>query len=186
MSNPFDLVVVADRLYVTDGGRNLIWKVDLSTGDHSPLATFPSIANPVAPFGAPFIDAVPTGIAYAGDRLFVTLFRGFPFPPNTSVVEQVDPLTGAHAPIISGLKTAIDVLPIRARGETSYLVLQHVSGAPGPPQASGPGILFHVGTSGQVIADCFARATSMTLDEKTDTLYVLELGGRIVTVPFRQ
>jgi hypothetical protein len=186
LSNPFDLVIVADRLYVTDGGRNLIWKVALSSGDHSPLATFPPVPNPVAPFGAPVIDAVPTGIAYSGDRLLVTLFRGFPFPPNTSVVEQVDPLTGAHAPIITGLKTAIDVVPVRERGETSYLVLQHVSGAPGPPALSGPGILFHVGTSAQTVANCFTRATSMALDEKTETVYILELGGRIVSVPFRQ
>ncbi len=207
LSNPFDLVVVADRLYVTDGGQNLVWEVDIPTGEHSALASFPPIPNPVAPFGGPFLDAVPTGIASAGHHLLVTLFRGFPFPPGTSVVQQIDSRTGDHAPLLTGLKTAIDVLPInerhrrrhasdlahvrdlaharRATAETSYLVLQHVSGAPGPPHLSGPGILSRFATPGQapeIVADCLNRATSMTLDERTDTLYITELMGRIVTI----
>jgi hypothetical protein len=189
LSNPFDLVAVADRLYVTDGGRNLAWEVDIETGEHSALASFPAIPNPVAPFGPPFIDAVPTGIAYSDNRLLVTLFRGFPFPPGTSVVEQVDPLTGDHSPLIAGLKAAIGVLPIHERGNTSYLVLQHVSGAPGPPALSGPGVLFRFDAPGQApqtIANCLNRATSMILDERTGTLYVTELAGRIVAIPFGQ
>ena len=189
LSNPFDLVAAADRLYVTDGGRNLVWEVDIATGQHAILASFPAIPNPVAPFGPPFIDAVPTGIAYSDSRLLVNLFRGFPFPPGTSVVEEVDPRTGDHSPLIAGLKTAIDVLSIRDRANTSYLVLQHVSGAPGPPPASGPGILFKFDAPGQppqTIANCFNRATSMTLDERTGTLYVTELAGRIVAIAFGQ
>jgi hypothetical protein len=189
LSNPFDLVAVADRLYVTDGGRNLVWEADIATGEHSVLASFPNIPNPVAPFGPPFIEAVPTGIAYANNRLFVTLLRGFPFPPGTSVVEHIDPLTGDHSPLVAGLKTAIGVLPIHERGTASYLVLQHVSGAPGPPALSGPGILFLFDSAGQApqtIADCLNRATSMTLDARTDTLYITELAGRIVAIPFRR
>src|SRR5260370_26345760 len=31
-SNPYGLVAVADRLYVTDGGQNKVWQVDLPTG----------------------------------------------------------------------------------------------------------------------------------------------------------
>lgn len=189
LSNPFDLVAVADRLYVTDGGRNLVWEADIATGEHSVLASFPNIPNPVAPFGPPFIEAVPTGITYDDNRLFVTLLRGFPFPPGTSVVEHIDPLTGDHSPFIAGLKTAIGVLPLHERGNTSYLVLQHVSGAPGPPVLSGPGILFLFDAPGQApqtIANCLNRATSMTLDERTDTLYITELAGRIVAIPLRR
>lgn len=119
MSNPFDLVVVGGDLYVTDGGRNLVWQVDISSGKVSTLATFAPIPNPVFPFGPPFIEAVPTGIAYSKGDLLVTLFRGFPFPPGTSVVEQIDAKTGAHAPLIIGLKSAIDVLPRKHGSDTS-------------------------------------------------------------------
>lgn len=119
-SNPFDLVAFGAQLYVTDGGQNMVRQVDIRTGAFSVLATFPNIPNPLfnptpppASLGGPFVEAVPTGIRYFNGRLLVTLFRGFPFPAGTSVVEQVDPLTGQHAPFITGLKTAIDVLVTR-------------------------------------------------------------------------
>ena len=50
-SNPFGLVVVADQIYVTDGGRNLVWQVDIPTGSFSPLATFPDNPEPSLPGG---------------------------------------------------------------------------------------------------------------------------------------
>ena len=190
ISNPFDLVAVGNQLYVTDGGMNLVWQVDINSGAFSALATFPPIRNPLfGTIGGPFIQAVPTGIAYSDGQLLVTLFTGFPFPPGASVVEQIDPLTGDHAPFITGLKTAIDVLPITEGGDTDYLVLQHSSG-PGP-FFSGPGLLLRFETPSappSVIANCLSRPTSMTLDEKTGTLYVTELttmpsNGRIVAIP---
>ncbi|CAN5694139.1 hypothetical protein BH20ACI3_BH20ACI3_31210 [soil metagenome] len=65
----------------------------------------------------------------------MTLFRGFQFPAGTSVVEQVDPVTGAHARFISGFRVAIDVIAIHEGGDTDYLVLEHsaAGGAPLPP-----------------------------------------------------
>lgn len=182
-SNPFDLVAVGDQLYVTDGGYNLVWQVDINSGAFSTLAVFPPSQNPL-PIGSPMLEAVPTGIAYADGQLLVTLFRGVPFPPGTSLVVAVDPLTGATAPLITGLKTAIDVLPIAEEGDTDYLVLQHSSG-PGP-FFGGPGLLLRFeepGVAPTVLANCLTRPTSMTLDEKTGTLYVTELGGRLVAIP---
>ena len=79
LSNPFDLVAVEDTLYVTDGGRNRVWQIDLLTGSFSTLVTFPNIPNPlfgIVPAGGPTLDAVPTGIAFSDDHLLVTLFRG--------------------------------------------------------------------------------------------------------------
>jgi hypothetical protein len=119
LSNPFGLIAVEDTLYVTDGGRNLVWQINLLTGSLSMLATFPNIPNPVFPtFGGPFLQAVPTGIAAANNQLLVTLFRGFPFPPLTSTVEQINPQTGNDIVFIPGLRTAIGVLPVSNRGHT--------------------------------------------------------------------
>ena len=183
--NPFDLIVVGDQLYVTDGGQNLLRQVDIATGTFSTLATFPNVGNPL-PIGARTVEAVPTGIAYSDGHLLVTLFRGFPFPAGTSVVEQVDPQTGAHAPFISGLRTAIDVVPIGEGSQTHYLVLQHSSagGAPLPPFAN-PGLVLRFDTPAgppTVVTNCLMRPTSMALDEKTGLLYVTEFGGRIVEI----
>ncbi|HEX6624792.1 MAG TPA: ScyD/ScyE family protein, partial [Pyrinomonadaceae bacterium] len=190
-SNPFDLVAVGDTLYVTDGGMNLVWQVDLATGASTVLATFPPIPNPLfnptpppPSVGGPFMQAVPTGIAYSDGQLLVTLFRGVPFAPGTSVVEQIDPQTGEHAPLIGGLKTAIDVLPITEGGDTDHLVLQHASLG---PFFGSPGVLLRFETpesSPTVLANCLNRPTSMALDEKTGTLYVTELlTGRVVAIP---
>ena len=184
-SNPFDLVVVGDQVFVTDGGRNLVFDVDIPTGTFSELVAFPPIANPL-PFGPPVVEAVPTGITYFKGQLLVTLFRGFPFPPGSSVVEQVDPSTGAHSVLISGLSSAIDVLPITSKGDTDYLVLQFstnmLGGAPGSL------LRFETPTSTPtVLAGCLITPTSMTLDEKTNTLYITELAtGRVVSVPIDQ
>lgn len=180
-SNPFDLVVVGNQAFVTDGGLNLIYEVDISTGAFSVLTTFPPDLNPL-PFGPRLVDAVPTGIASFDGQLLVTLFRGFPFLPGSSVVEQVDPTTGAHTVLISGLISAIDVLPITSKGDTDYLVLQFSANL----VTGGAGSLLRFETPDStptVLAGCLITPTSMILDEKTDTLYITELAtGRVVSV----
>lgn len=191
-TNPFGLIALGDRLYVTDGGQNLIWRVDLTTRQFSVLTRFlPSpnpLFNPNPPppsVGGPTLEAVPTGIKFADGYLLVTLFRGFPFPAGASTVERVDPLTGSYRTFISGLKTAIDILPIRADdeqgGASKHLVLQHASGAFQTP----PGLLLRFDTPAgppTTVASCLTAPTGMALDQKTGTLYLSELGGRIVAI----
>jgi hypothetical protein len=184
VSNPFDVVVVDDFLYVTDGGQNNVRKVDLTTGAQSVLATFPTIANPMFPMvGGPFSEAVPTGIRAVDGMLLVALFRGVPFAPGTSNIVAVDPASGAWGSFIGGLKTAIDVISTPSGSAHDYVVLQHASA--GPFFAS-PGQLLgfdEAGGSKTVLADCMTRPTSMALDEQTGILYVTELGGRLLAIP---
>jgi hypothetical protein len=183
-SNPFDLALIGNRLYVTDGGRNLVWEADIHSGEFAPLATFGQIPNPMFPaLGPPMTDAVPTGIREFDGQLFVTLFRGVPFAAGTSVVEQIDPETGAHAAVATGLKTAIDVWPTKEDGEnTSLFVLQHSSGP--APFFAGPGTLSHIQASGSTtLASCLARPSSMVRDEQSGAFYVTEVvTGRLVVV----
>lgn len=192
-SNPFDLVVVGDQIYVTDGGQNTVRKVDIPTGTFATLVTFPNVINPLFPtVGPPTSEAVPTGIRYEDGRLLVTRFTGVPFAPGVSSVEQVDPLTGATSTIIGGRKAAIDVIQLGDEGDTDYLVLQHAS--PTGPFFPPPGLVLQFETPAgppTPVANCLTRPTSMTLDEHTGTLYITELGatmppfpGRLVSVPF--
>jgi len=188
-SNPFDVELLGNQLYVTDGGRNVVWRLDIPTGEFNVLTAFPNTPNPlfnaVPPppsLGGPFLEAVPTGIREFQGQLLVTLFRGFPFPAGTSVVEQVNPATGEYAPVIAGLKTAIDVIPTTVDGEaTDFLVLQHASGS----ILSGSGSLTRFSPSGSpvVLADCLLRSTSMTRDDKSGAVYITEIvNGRVVVV----
>jgi hypothetical protein len=181
--NPFDIAAIGDQLYVTDGGQNALYAIDVPTGAHAVLATFSAIPNPLfGTLGGPVVEAVPTGIRESDGQLLVTLFRGFPFPAGTSVVEQIDPSTGAHAPVIAGLKTAIDVLPVSDDGDaTDHLVLQHALG----PVLSGQGSLTRFPTVGApaVLTSCLNRPTSFVRDEKTGTVYVTEIvNGRVAVV----
>ena len=184
-SNPFGIALAEDQIYVTDGGRNLVWRVDVPTGTHAPLATFGTIPNPLFPaVGGPVIEAVPTGIEYVDEQLLVTLFRGVPFAPNTSSVVQIDPATGSQSPFITRLKTAIDVLQIDGAADPDYLVLQNSSGP--QPFFAGPGVVLRFDTPASaptLVADCFARPTAMLLDKKSATLYVTELlTGRLLSI----
>ena len=182
-SNPFALALVANRLYVTDGGRNLVWDVDLATNTSTILTSFPQVANPVPGF-APMIDAVPTGITAVDGELLVTLFRGVPFPAGTSTVMRVDASTGAQSPLIGGLKTAIGVAKSDLAGAGGYLVLQHSSGL--GPFFGGPGVLLAFASPSattQTLANCLARPTTMWVDEAGGVVYVAEmLSGRIVAL----
>lgn len=179
-SNPFDVVVVGDNAYVSDGGQNAVWKVDIGTGAFSTLVTFPPIPNPL-PVGPPVVEAVPTGITYADGQLLVTLFRGFPFPVGSAEVRAVDPETGANTSFITGRTAAIDVLQVRKGSDIDYLLLQHASG----PFLSGNGLLLNFETPADpptTIAGCLILPTSMALDVKTGTAYVTELTGQVVAI----
>ena len=186
LSNPFQLTVIANNLYVTDGGRNLTWQVDIPTGSYSAIATFPNIQNPLFPtFGGPFLEAVPSGIAYSNDKILVTLFRGFPFPPGTSAVQQIDPVTGDNSVFISGLRTVVGIMSLSDNADTDYLVMQHISGTTIFPLFSGPGLLLHFENPTDpptVIADCLTRPSSMVLDKKSGKLYVTEVAGKVVSL----
>ena len=181
--NPYGIVAVGDRLYVTDGGQNRVWQVDAPTGSFFSLTQFPNIPNPLYPaVGGPLQEAVPTGITIFGGQLLVALFRGIPFTPGTSTIEQVS-LTGNQAALITGLKTAISVLPVSAVGHTDYLVLQHASVG---PFFGSPGLLLRFASPAgppTIIANCLTRPTAMTLDDKTGTVYVTDFAGNILAIP---
>lgn len=182
-SNPFDVVAVANQLYVTDGGRNLVWQVDIPSGSFFALAEFPPVPNPLFPaLGGPTSEAVPTGIRSDDGQLLVALFRGAPFAPGASTIEQVDPATGSHSAFITGLKTAIDVQPVTGQGATEYLVLQHASAG---PFFGSPGLLLRFPTPAgppAVVANCMTRPTSMAFEAASRTAYVTEFQGRLLAI----
>jgi hypothetical protein len=182
LSNPYGLVAVDDALYVTDGGRNRVWQVDLLTGLFSTLVTFAPIPNPFLGIaGGPFLDAVPTGITAVNNKLLVTLFRGVPFPPGASTVQEIDIATATQSVLIGNRKTAIDVIALEEDGDVDYLVLQHASAG---LFFGGSGLVLRFedpAASPTTVKNCLVRPTSMTLNKKTGTLYITEYGGRVVS-----
>ena len=184
VSNPYGLAALRNMLYATDGGRNHLWQVDLTTGAFSPLVAFPDIPNPLFPtLGGPFLQAVPTGIASVDGKLLVTLLRGAPFPTGTSTVEQVDPETGSDTEFISNLTTAIDIRPVEGRSASGYLVLEASSEG---PFFAGPGTVLRVDDPANppvVLAECLTPVpSSMTFNKKNNSLYVTQTDGSLIAV----
>lgn len=181
-SNPYGVTKIGDNLFVNDGGQNAVFTITIDSGSISTLTTFAPIANPLFPgFGGPFIEAVPDSIREFDGQLYVTLLRGFPFLPGNASVMKVNPSTGAATPLITGLTSAIDVLPVKEKGKTSYLTLEIstnlLAGDPGRLQnfatAAGPGA---------VVSNCLISPSSMVRVD--GNLYITEIfTGRIIKIP---
>jgi hypothetical protein len=93
----------------------------LQTGNFTVLTTFAPLPNNRG-FGPPVVEAVPDSIHLVGNQLLVTLLSGFPFPLGNAQVRAVDPVTGNSTPFITGLTSAIDVLP---DGDGGFFTLEY-------------------------------------------------------------
>ena len=186
-SNPFDMVVAGDNMFVTNGGLNKLYKVDLRSGAYTDLAIFDRIPNLPGAAGPPSVEAVPTGLAYTDGTVLVSLLSGGPFLPGVSRIKAVDPVTGAQADFLTGLRTSIDILPVREGGDTDYLALENnFAPVPAFPPSGASIKRFEVpGGTGVAVHGCtMYRPTSMSYDTRSDTMYVTELLlGTVVKVP---
>ena len=131
--------------------------------------------------GPPVVDAVPSSIRAFGNDFLVSMLSGFPFGAGTAQVRRVDRVTGASTPVITGLQTAIDVLPV-TRGRGQFYVLEYSNNF----LAVGPGRLLRIdeeGASPLVIASNLRTPTAMAIDPVTGDMLVTDGdGGRLLLV----
>jgi len=107
-TNPYAMAIGPDdNLYIVDAGLNGIVKLERCTGNLSVFATFDPIPNPTTE-GPPFMDPVPTGIVFDGNKFYVGLFVGFPFLPDSSRIMQVD-LNGNVSLLKTGLTSVVNL-----------------------------------------------------------------------------
>jgi len=181
-SDPFGIARRGSTLYVVDASLNLVWEVDSDTGATRSFVTFAAKRNPL-PFGPPFFDAVPDNVRLIGKSLLVTFLTGFPFPAGASEVRKIRLVNGADEPFISGLSSAIDVLPSKtASGQDQFFTLEFSADM----LANGPGRLSRfdaVGGSRAVLVDNLISPTSLAQDPTTGDLFVAEIfPGLIIRV----
>jgi hypothetical protein len=179
-SNPFGLVGNASRLDVNDASRNLIFSVDVTTAQWRVLVRFAPVPSR-GPVGPPLVDAVPATIRGYGDSLLVSYLTGFPFAAGNASVQLVDRHGGTARPIVNGLQTAIDVLPV-TRGPGLFYVLEHSQQLP----MGAPGRLLRIDAPDRaplVLAGTLDAPTSLAFDPSTGDVLVTELRrNRIVRV----
>ena len=182
-SNPWGIAGNNNAIAVVDAAFNRVWTVAITPTLGAPvvLANFAPVPNTLPALGPPVSEAVPVSIREAGNDYLVSFLTGFPFGPGAASVWRVNRFNGATERVLSGLQTAIDVLPITASGDQSYVLEYSRSFL-----TDGPGRLLRVdggrGTS-LVLADPLRNPTSMALDTRTGDLFVTELrANRIVRV----
>jgi hypothetical protein len=186
-SNPFGVLAVDDAMYVTNGGLNLLYKVNLVDRTYSELTTFARIANTSGLGGPPSVEAVPTGMAYSDGKVLVSLLSGGPFIPGLSRVKAVDPVTGDQSDFLTNLRTSIAVVPVVEEGDTDYLALENnfAPAPPFPPTGATVRRFETPGSSSVTVNGCtLYRPTSLAKDPKTGAFYATELlRGTVVRVP---
>lgn len=164
--------------FVVDAGQNAVWTVNTGTGHQRLLTRFPAL-KAIAP-GPPFSDAVPDSIRAWDGQLLVTLLTGFPFSPTQSRVMRVDPRTGATAPFIVGLNSAIDTA-VRQRGNDrpQFWVLEFSANQGARPPL--PGRLLRYDTAeGKVVLNDLVTPTSMVLDQDTGDIFISEMSTGVI------
>jgi hypothetical protein len=119
-SNPFDLLIQADRGLFVDAGGNSLNQIgtDLSI---STLATFPR--KPVPGGGGTTMDSVPTSVTATPDgTLYVGELTGVPFPAGAAAVYRLPATGGTPVEIATGFSMIID---LAAAPDGSVYVLEH-------------------------------------------------------------
>lgn len=182
-SNPFGIVFTANTIYVADAAQNMVRTVNPINGTIGTLVTFPPRPNPNMPPIPPVIDAVPDGLRLFGNQLLVPLLTGAPFISGFAEVRSVDLTTGTNSPFISGLTSAIDVLPVSCGKSCNVFYTLEVStnlpmGAPGRlqlfPSPNGPPT---------TIVSNLIFPTSMAFHPPSGDIFITEVfPGRITRV----
>jgi hypothetical protein len=125
-SNPFKLLIQANRALFADAGGNAINQIgtDLAISN---LAVLPPVAVP----SGGTTDPVATSMAAAGDgQIYIGQLTGFPFTPNAASVWRVPATGGTPVQVATGFTMIID-LAIGSDG-AAYVLEHDIDGLLGP------------------------------------------------------
>jgi hypothetical protein len=148
---------------VTDGHHNRVLRVTLD-GEISEFITFGNI--------------VPTGLAVAGNTVYMTQAGPVPHLPENGKVVSFTP-SAAFREVASGVALAVDVE--FGRGRTLYALSQGIwlSGPEGSPASPNTGALMRVNADGTATAVASALDRPTSVEFIGNTAYVVTLPGQI-------
>ena len=192
--NPFDLIASNGSYYVIDSARNSVERVEVD-GRKSTLMTFGRLAEAATGLSSLSptefkegdsydVDAVPTGIALRDERLYVTLFGGFPFLAGGGEVVSLPRDGQVPRPQLEaeGLNAPVSVA-FDSDGE--MLVLEHGTYDQKDGFRKGSGRLLKLGKTGdrKILLDGLTRPVSLLVwDERR--IIVSELGGNLIFLTY--
>jgi plastocyanin len=165
LGNPYDLVGLGDKLYISDGNYNRIIEADLATGKLRQLAEF--LPGPVT-----------VGMTIGPDQnIYVAQYGNAPYLPGSARIDRVTPAGNVTEGFVKGLTTAIDVA--FAPDGTMY-VLQYAAkfNAQKLRYIENTGALFRIGKDGskQAIVTKLMFPTALAFGPD-GALYVTNFGN---------
>lgn len=164
-------------LFFTDAGANAIFR-RTTAGVWSLFATIPGIANPT-PVGPPFIESVPTGIVFDGQKFLVSTLIGFPFPTGSAIIYQVSQ-AGVVSVYLAGFTTLVD---INLTTDPGALVLQHGLFGPQGFMPNTGQIRRVTSTGSSVAVDGLNLPTDLKQADAT-TYYLITLDGNLMKITY--
>ena len=184
-SHPFGLELVGPDLFISDASYNELLKANLLSGSLTTVTAFPNRPNPLfGTIGGPFIEPVPDNVHRFGRKLLVPELTGFPFIAGQSDVQSVDLWTGERETVLTGLSSAMDVMPVAQRfRRDGYYVLEFSTNQ----LANAPGRLRRIDADGNstVVVPVLPTPSSMVRDDRTGDIFVTNIfPGTITRVRF--
>jgi hypothetical protein len=189
--NPYDFAIADKSFIVVDAARNSLERLSAANGSRETVFVFKRLKMTGAALQtlSPTefsdrqtfeFDAVPTGIAILGGRLYVSLFGGFPFLPGSG---RVVSLPDSGAPTTARIEATDLNAPVDVtfQGPHSMLVLEHgaFEQASGWKPGSGRLLSIDVATGKrEVVLDGLTRPVSVLVVEP-GTIVVSDLGGNL-------
>lgn len=195
--NPYDFALSGDTLYVIDAARNSVERLLLDGSGPTQLFAFARLSTSgqsltaLSPteFGEGQkgeeqkyeFDAVPTGLAVHGGRLYVSLFGGFPFVAGSGRILSLPQASQASSARIEavGLNAPVDVV-FDAEGE--MLILEHGTFDQSSGWGAGSGRLLEVDLASgkrQVLVDGLTRPVDV-LSLDNGVIVISQLDGKLV------
>jgi len=189
--NPFDLIVSGHTYYVIDSARNSVERMEADGTGRETLIAFQRISQDATALqslsptefpkqSAYEVDAVPTGIALRDERIYVSLFGGFPFLAGAGKVVSIPKDDGAPAPHLEfeGLNAPV---AIAFDSNAGVLVLEHglYDQAAGFKTGSGRLLSLDRATGDRrIVLDGLTRPASVLVWDE-GRLVISELGGSL-------
>jgi len=182
--NPYDFTFGPDGdLYVVDAAANAILRRRSRDGSMDVFASFDKIPN-TSGTDPPFVEAVPTGIVFTGDRFLVSLLSGLPYGEGMAGVYAVD-MDGNISVYQKGLTLVTDILLHPSTGTLLALQMARVDASASTKESTIPNsgsLVALAGGSVTTIVDHLNQPAAMTVGPNGDLFVSSFAGGEIIRI----
>lgn len=182
--NPYDFTFGPDGdLYVVDAAANAILRHRSRDGSMEVFAAFDKIPIAAGTDSA-FVEAVPTGIVFTGDRFLVSILSGMPYGEGMAGVYAVD-TDGNISVYKQGLTLVTDILLHPSSGTLLALQMARLEASASTKESSIPNsgsLVALAGDSVTTIIHHLNQPSAMTLGPDGDLFISTFAGGEILRI----